>query len=187
MLYLSKGMVVKQSTEQALIVTRCGVDYVLTGIGARLWLNGRFKVSESAGPTDAAHLKKLQDLGLMELAEDGDAASAYHLLVRCIIAPAKLKPVRHPLLPGERWAWQWLSRAGLRLTVGELVKLKSECADPTPELLGRENAQALTMRLYASDVLFDTILDIQMETSPVRDDVVNVILGLLRKKRIILI
>lgn len=42
MLYLSKGMILRQSHAEGLQVTHCGADYILTGIGAALWLGGRF-------------------------------------------------------------------------------------------------------------------------------------------------
>lgn len=187
MLYLSKGMVVKESTKQMLCVMRCGTDYMLTGTGARLWLDGRLGVNESEDGRQDMHLRKLQQLGLVELSEETDVPGSYHLLTRCIICPAKLKSVRKPLSYAENKAWQWISKAGLRLTIGELAKLFTEGLEPTPDLLGKENVQALTMRLYASDPIFDTTLEIQMEHSPKRDDVVNAVLGLLRKKRIILI
>jgi len=187
MLYLSKGMVIKQSTEQMLCVTHCGIDYMLTGVGARLWLDGRFGVKETQDAGQDIHLRKLQQLGLVELSEETGMPASYHLLTRCIICPAKLKSVRKPLSPAENKVWRWIKGAGLRLTIGELTKLFTEGLEPSPDLLGKENAQTLTMRLYASDPIFDTTLEIQMEHSPKRDDTVNAVLGLLRKKRIILI
>ena len=41
-MYISKGMVARPSTEELLFVTRCGVEFRLTGIEADLWLDGRF-------------------------------------------------------------------------------------------------------------------------------------------------
>lgn len=187
MLYLSKGIVIKQSTEQMMSVTRCGIDYMLTGIGAKLWLNGRLGVNKSQDARQDRHLKKLQELGLVELSEETGTLAAYHLLTRCIICPAKLKSVRKPLSSTENKTWQWIIGAGLRLTIGELAKLVADGATPSPDLLGKENAQALTMRLYASDLIFNTTLEIQMENSPRRDEVVKAVLGLLRKKRVILV
>ena len=46
MKYISKGIVVNGSTEQILHVTRCGVDFQLTGEQAALWLNGRFAFAQ---------------------------------------------------------------------------------------------------------------------------------------------
>lgn len=48
MKYISKGMVIRASTEDLLFVTRCGVDFQLTGEQAALWLNGRFGFAKTA-------------------------------------------------------------------------------------------------------------------------------------------
>lgn len=187
MLYVSKGMVLRPSSEQLLYVTHCGADYALTGIGARLWLNGRFEVCETNSIQDKRHLNKLQELGLVELSDETGFIAVYYLLARCVICPAKIKAVRSLLTPSESQAWKWISKSGLRLSIGELVKLFEDRVPPSPELLGKENAQALVQRLYAKDLIFDTTLDIQMETALRRDEVLKSILGLLRKKRLILI
>lgn len=121
------------------------------------------------------------------MTETADMLGAYRLLTACIICPAKTKPIRAPLSMMERRVWQWICGAGLSLTSGELVKLFSEEIHPIPDLLGKENAQALTMALYAAEAGFNSALDTQMEQAPERDAVVNAVLGLLRKKRIILI
>jgi len=177
----------KQSTRQEPRVTHCGVDYPLTGVGAELWLNGRFEIWESVDARDVMHLQELQRLGLVELTEDAGPLAAYRLLTQCVICPAKLKPIRKPLTAMESLAWQWISQAGLRLTIGELTKLFADDVAPTPDLLGKDYAQDLTMRIYQGDLNFDTTPDLLMEASPMRDAVTNAALGLLRKKRIILI
>ena len=42
MLYISKGMVVRGSSERALRLARCGCEYELSGDIASYWLAGRF-------------------------------------------------------------------------------------------------------------------------------------------------
>ena len=187
MRYVSKGMVIKQSTEQQLRVTHCGVDHILTGIGASLWLNGRLGIHETKDAREVRHLQELQRLGLVEIAEGAGPLPVYRLLTRCVICPAKLKPARMPLTRMESRVWRWISKAGLRLTIGELTKLITGDILPTSALLGKENAQDLTLLLYAGDLTFDTSPDLQMESSPERDSVVRAVMGLLRKKQIILI
>ena len=49
MKYISKGMVIKASTEELLFVTRHGTDFQLTDLQAELWLNGRYGFAESGG------------------------------------------------------------------------------------------------------------------------------------------
>ena len=187
MLYISKGMVMKQSTKQELCVTHCGVDYMLTGIGSELWLKGRFEIGESADERQDKHLKELERLGLAETSVETGPLAAYRVLTRCIICPAELKPVRRPLTAMENKAWLWIKEAGLRLTIGEMTKLFTDEIEPVSELLGHDNAQDLTLQIYQGDLMFDTTPDIEMEKSPKRDDVVTAVLGLLKKKRILLI
>ena len=184
--YLSKGAVLKTSTTQNLCVTLCGIDYMLTGIGAKLWLEGRFQCSIVADARELRHLGKLEEMGLVEVTEKNGADAYYELLTRCIICPAKKKQINYPLASAEAKVWKWISQAGLRLTIGELVKLFESGTEPTSELLGADNTQDLTMLLYRDDLNFDTTLEIKMEDSPQRDEVVNTVMKLLRKKRIIL-
>ena len=49
MIYLSKGIVQKGSTEQLLFVLYGGQKFELTGNAAAAWLNGRFKFAEALG------------------------------------------------------------------------------------------------------------------------------------------
>jgi len=184
--YLSKGAVLKASTTQNLCVTLCGKDYLLTGIGAKLWLDGRFQCSSVTDARELRHLEKLAEMGLVEISEKNGTNAHYELLTRCIICPAKEKQINHPLTSTEAKAWKWIAQAGLRLSIGELVKLFESGTDPTSELLGAGNAQDLTLLLYRDDLNFDTTLEIKMEDSPQRDKVVNTVMKLLRKKRIIL-
>ena len=57
----------------------------------------------------------------------------------------------------------------------------------SPELTGRKNAQALILRLYSDEVAFDTTIDIKMSYAAKRDVTVEAVLGLLQKRRLILI
>ena len=60
MKYISKGMVIRASTEDLLFVTRCGVDFQLTGEQAALWLNGRFGLAKNR--ENVPEVKALQQL-----------------------------------------------------------------------------------------------------------------------------
>ena len=61
MIYLSKGIVQKGSTEQLLFVLYGGQKFELTGNAAAAWLNGRFKFAEALGRNEppVAYLQKL--------------------------------------------------------------------------------------------------------------------------------
>lgn len=186
MIYLSKGAVLKECSTNDLYVTLCGIDYALTGLGAKLWLTGRFQPNETDDERELRHLAKLQELGLVESSEERGAKARYILLTRCIICPTKSKRMRQPLTLVEAKLWKWISEAGLRLTIGELVKLFEFGINPTSNYLGAPNAQTLTLELYQDDLLFDTTLELKMENASSRDAVVNAVIGLLRKKRILL-
>jgi len=87
----------------------------------------------------------------------------------------------------ERRVLQWIRWAGLRLTIAELTLLAERGLGPVPALLGEQNRQALTEAIYTTETICDGILETLMEKSPVRDDTVLAVLGLLRKKKIYLI
>ena len=62
MIYLSKGIVQKGSTEQLLFVLYGGQKFELTGNAAAAWLNGRFKFAEALdlhGADKGDNLRKL--------------------------------------------------------------------------------------------------------------------------------
>ncbi len=188
MKYISKGMVIKASTEDLLFVTRGGVDFQLTGEQAALWLNGRFgfaKTHENAQEKNALH--QLTRQGLVEIAEDDEFVSEYRALTRCVLVPAKSQGIRAFLSAGQRELLLWLTDAGLRLTTAELVFLCEHKVAPAANLLGAQNRQKLTETIYTQETIFDNILEAQMEHATVRDEVVSTLLRLLKKKRILLL
>lgn len=188
MKYISKGMVVKASTENILTVTRCGADFQLTELMADLWLNARFGFSELK-PGNILADKALQQLKRQELVEtaDDEPAGEYRALTQCIITPALSKKTSALLSREERRILKWLIEAGLRLSMAELVFLEEHHIEPTDALLGKANLQKLTERIYTQETIFDNVLEAQMEHSSARDSVVRTVLSLLKKKRIILL
>jgi hypothetical protein len=89
MKYISKGMVIRASTEDLLFVTRCGVDFQLTGEQAALWLNGRFGFAKNR--ENVPEIKALQQLkrqGLIEITEGDEPVFEYRALTQCILPPA---------------------------------------------------------------------------------------------------
>lgn len=187
MKYLSKGMVLRPCTRVIVYVSHCGAEYALTGLQAKLWLEGRFKVAETSTPQQESDLVILSRMGLAEIAEDDFAAGLYRLLTKCVLVPAKLKPIRVTLNRNEAIAWRWFIGAGLNLTMAEIVFLLSKQVQPVPGLIGRENACALTEVLYDSNSIQDNLMEHEMEREPGRDHAVRTVLGLVRKKRLMLV
>ena len=188
MKYISKGMVSKASTEDILHVTRCGVDFQLTGLQADLWLNGRFGFSEVKEGNILAEksLNQLKRQELVELAGD-DTAGEYRALTQCVITPASPKGAGRILSSDEKNSLKWLTEAGLRLSMAELVYLNEHNVRPEPQLLGAGNRLALTELIYTQENVMDNILETQMERAGCRDISVKAVLSLLKKKRVILL
>lgn len=115
MIYLSKGIVQKGSTEQLLFVLYGGQKFELTGNAAAAWLNGRFKFAEALGRNEAP-AAYLQKLGLVETEADNDGLSRYRIASRCIFCPADTTG-SSVLRAMDKEILQWLKNAGVRLTV----------------------------------------------------------------------
>lgn len=188
MKYISKGMVEHGSTEHLLKVQRGGYTFQLTGNRAGLWINGRFGFAQSddTNPWYRRELKHLRRVGLAEPAEEGPAGE-YRALTQCVFVPAKPGKLPFPLTRLESQTLQWLQKAGLRLTMAELVSLEEQGLKPEPRLLGEENTQTLTEAIYTRENIFDNVLEAQMERAACREDMVRAVLGLLKKKRILLL
>ena len=58
---------------------------------------------------------------------------------------------------------------------------------PSTSLLYEENRQALVETIYTKNNIFDNILETQMEKAQCRDKIVNVLLKLLYKRRIVVL
>lgn len=187
MKYISKGAIMRECTEEILYVSRCGKEYALSKPSSILWLEGRFRVHETRSELEDAKLAHLIHIGLVEVAEDDSRLAQYRMLSQCVILPATLKKLRRPLNAAEKNLWTWISEAGLCLTMAELVFLVTNEIKPTADLLGMENLQALTERIYTVDNIRERVLDIQMETAAGRDAAIDAVLGLLHKKHLVLV
>jgi hypothetical protein len=186
-LYISKGVVRHHSTEQILYVLRCGDEFQLVGTQAALWLNGRFGFSSAKTIIEQKELGQLVRMGLAETAGD-DVAGRYRALTQCVICPAANKKLfRMPLFGEEAVLMKWLSQAGLRLTMAELVFLYEHGIRPNSTLLYERNRQTLTETIYTKATIADNVLEIQMEKVPARDKTVKLLLRLLAKKKILLL
>ena len=187
MIYLSKGILPWRPSETTVSVSYCGALHKLNGVQAALWLNGQHKPGYTENPEQDAALQLLSELGIAECGDGADDATIFRLLTNCSICPVRVKTNISFLNPLERRLWRWITRAGLRLTMAELVYLVERDVLPAPELLGEANRQSLTEAIYTTETIYDGILEGRMERSPARDKAVLAILGLLRKQKIFLI
>ena len=188
MRYIAKGIVAEQSSEQILRINHFGNEFELTGLRAKLWLDARLHIAETDGKdfNEEKELKQLIRIGLIEKIGPGPVGE-YRALTNCIIVPTQKHMIRFPLTADEKNLMLWITGAGLRLSMAELVYLVEHRMEPDPQWFGEENRQKLTEAIYTTDTIFDRILEAQMEAAPCRDHTVKTILSLLRKKRILLL
>lgn len=187
MYYLSKGRAVKGSTETILKVARGKNIFQLHGIEAGLWLDGRYGIRTENDPVGITAVRRLERMGIVSSSERGDAVGQYEMLAGCIFCPVAVKGIRRPLRERDKRVCTWLRSAGLHLSLAELVYLEEHSIQPVSELLGEDNRQALTERIYDDRTIQDGVLEREMAASPVRDAVVLSILHLIKTKRVIIL
>lgn len=188
MLYLSKGVVCNNSTDNQLRITRGNTVITISGMEAGTWLEGRFEMTTFAGDTSrTAIVKELANKGLAEYEECSDPVGQYRILSRCICCPAKTGLFHKRLSKTEKAVLEWLTKAGIRLSTAELIFLAENKIKPIPSLLYEENRQTLIETIYTQNNIFDNILENQMEKAVCRNEMVSAILKLLYKRRIVML
>lgn len=186
MIYLSKGIVQKNSTEQLLYVLHGGRKHELTVTEAAMWLNGRFGFSKTKCLKEAYAVANLESLGLVELEKEDGMVNRYRIATRCVFCPAEAK--RTPFLKDlDATILHWLKYAGIRLSVAELVCLFEYGVKPTKDLLYPENRQRLIESIYTKETIEDNLLESLMEEADCRDEIVEGLMRLLKKKQIIVL
>lgn len=188
MLYLSKGVVCKNSTDNQLRIARGNTVITISGTEAEVWLEGRFEVITFAGDANRTNIvRSLADRGLAEYEERSDPVGQYRVLSRCICCPAKTGIFNKPLSKTEKTVLEWLTKAGIRLSTAELILLMENKIKPVSSLLFEKNRQALIETIYTNNTIFDNILENQMEQADCRNEIVSVLLKLLYKRRIVML
>lgn len=187
MIYISKGVVQKNSTEQNIRILRGDQVFQLTGVEAQVWLDGRLEFATADDPARNRAVEHLSRMGLAEYEQEDTPEARYRILTRCVCCAAVTSRVSLPMKHGEKDLLTWLRNAGLRLSLAELVYLQEHQIKPVPELLYAQNRQALTETIYMKSNIGDNLLEGQMEHARCRDDVVRMLLSLLRKKKILIL
>lgn len=187
MMYISKGIVKEGSTEQRLTVCYGGAEYVLTGKEAKSWLDGRYGVANVPNNAAETMIGHLHRMGLVECEDEDNAVTKYRLLTRCVLVPTRKTGFIFLLGKTERQVLLWLRKAGIRLSTAELVYLIDREVKPSPQLLYVQNRQSLIERIYTKGTIRDNILEAQMEKAVFRDEIVDAILHLISKKRLVVL
>ena len=185
MMYISKGASTVHSGSKKVTVKLRGNSYELSDEIARAWQAGQNEPVALANSSSA--IDHLIRLGIAASTEEDGGLGRYRLLTDCIIIPAKDRHFRKPLELIEQRTWTWISKAGIRLSVAELINLAQKHVRPAPELLGEANRQRLVEAIYTTETIGDSILENLMEHSEFRDNIVDTVYDLLKKHRIVLI
>ena len=186
MLFISKGIPEKDGISVELRIVVGGRICALFGQEEALWLRGRLGFAETNNRDEEASIQNLLRNGLVAYTSRKDPAARCTLLNCCMIVPSK-PGKRNALTKEEKILLDWISNAGFRLSLAELVYLFENRVRPTARLLGEDNRQALTERLYPDGGIEANILEARMASSKARDTVVDAVIGLLQKKRVVLL
>ena len=187
MIYISKGIVQERSTERTIYVGHGGQVFQLTKIEAQLWLDGRFGFYETMNASQDRVIEHLYRMGLIEYELEDSLVSHYRILTRCVLCAATSSNVSLTLGRFEASILNWLTNAGIRLSMAELVYLHERQIKPTKELLYTDNRQKLVETIYTQENIFDNILECQMEHASCRDKITAAIMVLLKHKRIVIL
>lgn len=187
MLYISKGIVCPESVEGNLFLGRGKQKYQLQGREAAVWLKGRFGFNVAESKAEEQVVLCLSSKGLAEMEVETGSVYKYRILTRCVCCPVKQNRRMSSRLSGlERQLDTWMRKAGIRLSVAELVFLvEHQVLDQ--DLLYEKNRQKLVETIYTDETIQDNLLEHQMEQAEHRDKVVEALVQLLKKKKILIV
>lgn len=184
MYYISKGAVRPGSTEDRMTIAHGGREYVLTGTEAVLWLNGQ---PEFSCTNELWAVRHLHRMGLLEYSTSGSLDARYEMLTRCTLCLTTKARKNWLLSRDEAYILNWMRQAGIHLTLAELVCLAERGIQPEPGLIGKEHRQALVEEIYTQSAVQDNTLENQMKSAGSRDRVVDAVLHLLKRRKLILL
>lgn len=187
MIYISKGIVQEKSTERNICVGRGGQVFQITKVEAQLWLDGRLGFDETKNSSQERAIEHLYRMGLVEYEQEDSLVSRYRILTRCVLCAAAGYNVSLTVGRFESSILNWLTNAGIRLSMAELVYLHEHQIKPTKDLLYTDNRQKLVETIYTQENILDNILECQMEHASCRDKITAAIMVLLKHKRIVIL
>lgn len=188
MLYLSKGVVQPKSCIENLWLEHGGKQFQLHGVEAAVWLKGRFGFMITDSEAEEQVVMRLADKGLIEMEEKADSISKYRILTRCVCCPARQRGrMSSRLNERERQIYTWLQEAGIRLSVAELIFLQEHQITVDSGMSGIRNRQKLIETIYTKDNIQDNLLEHQVEKAECRDEVIEVLMQLLKKKKVLIV
>lgn len=188
MLYISKGIVCSESVTGNLFLERGNQTFQLQGREAAVWLNGRFGFDITESEAEEQAVRYLAGEGLAEMEVEADSVYKYRILTRCVCCPVRQSQHMSSRLSGlERQIDTWMRKAGLHLSVAELVFLQEHRITADSGMFGSRNRQKLIETIYTKDNIQDNLLEHQMEQVDCCDEVVEALMQLLKKKKVLIV
>ena len=189
MVYLSKGYLKARSGKDEAFLIRAGKEYRLHGIQAVMWMKVKYGFCETDSEAGIRAVAGLRDMGLVEAEERADGLAEFRILTRCVCDPVKRRAGNRSsarLDEKERQVMTWIRKAGIHLSVAELVFLSELGVWPEKEFLHDRHRQKLVETLYLLDDVGDSRLEDRMERAASRDEVVSTLMSLLKKRQILI-
>lgn len=188
MLYISKGIVCPESVTGNLFLERGNQKFQFQGREAAVWLKGRFGFHITESEAEGQAVRCLADRGLAEMEGETGSVYKYRILTQCVFCPVRQSQHMSSRLSGlERQIDTWMRKAGLHLSVAELVFLQEHHITADSGMFGSRNRQKLIETIYTKDNIQDNLLEHQMEQAECRDEVVEALMQLLKKKKILIV
>lgn len=187
MIYLSKGILVHGPKKNRLLVRHFGLPTEITGVDIDVWLNGRRGFAYTQTKEEDAALERLVNRHLANCELTRGGLSEYKILRKCLICPSKGVHLGiPPLSRTERTVLTWLKKAGIHLSLAELISLFDKGVEPTADLLYRENTRKLMNIIHPSRITIAYELENRMMHSIARKSIVDAVMRLLYRNRVFL-
>ncbi len=187
MIYISKGMELKGSTDTLVKIHSFRGRYELNGKEAMLWKRGSQGFAVVYTIEEEQTLFELEKEGLVEVAESQDMRTRYFLLMRCILYIPKKRRMGLPMNAYDKRIFYWLKKAGYRLNIGELIYLTEYKVQPNKLLLGKEQGGRLYQTIHIKRLEFGRDFELRTSIARCREEVVESVMRLVQRRKIYLI
>ena len=187
MIYISKGVEVKNLFRKGVIVLYCGGRYAMNDKMALLWRRGKGRFAHVYSLEEKELLEELKNKGLVECSVHTSKYGRFYLLTNCLIGVSNNRNAFFELNRMDRRILLWMRRSAFRLNISELIYLTEMKIVPTKSLLGENNRIELMCRIHNGTMNSGKYLEQKALIARCRDEVVESVARLIRKGKLYLI
>ena len=186
MMYLSRGIATKRKKSNSLYVEHLGESIELSKEQAQMWNRAQFGFVYIDTPMEIATVEILVEKGVAVLETDYGDIPKYYALCKChVLINPKRKPHINRLTNQEQDLYTLIQKVELNLSVPELVFLTNKNIGPN-ELTDRDGLYRVQKIVYSCRAAITGEMETKMRLSRLRNQVVDSLLELLRKKYLII-